>query len=124
MNETVIPIEAELTLLRSQLAALQRRRDRRYRCSLATAGKLHFSSTGAVLSGWVFNMSLSGIGLELSEPLPVGQEMVLQLKTTENATVVKKPAQVMHVTPVANGTWRIGCRFEDKLTADALESLL
>lgn len=124
MSESVIPIEAELTLLRNQLAAIQRRRDRRYRCGLAMSGKLHFAATGEVLSAWVFNLSRGGIGLELPQPLEAGQEMVLQLKTTDTETTVKLPAHVIHATPVANGAWRIGCRFSAKLTADELESLL
>jgi len=124
MQETVIPIEAELTLFRSQLAALQRRRERRYRCSLATSGKLQFVATGETVVAWVFNLSRSGIGLELPEPLVRGQELLLHLRTSDNETTVTLLAQVAHSTPVANGGWRIGCHFAEKISLDVLESLL
>jgi hypothetical protein len=124
MDPTAIPIEADLTLLRTQLAAFQRRRDRRYRCSLATSGKLHFAATGEVMVAWIYNLSAGGIGLELPEPLLVGQEMILQMKTTGGDQSHRLAARVMHSTPCANGCWRIGCRFEHKLDRDVLESLL
>lgn len=124
MNETVIPIEAELTLFRSQLAALQRRRDRRYRCGLATTSKLHCTDSGKILGAWVFNLSRSGVGLEMAQPLDPGQQVEIHLKTTNNDTPVKLAGHVIHATPVANGAWRVGCRFAEKLSADALESLL
>jgi hypothetical protein len=124
VQASVIPIEAELTLFRSQLAALQRRKDRRYRCSLANTGKLHFVSTGEVRTAWVFNLSRGGIGLEMAEALPTGQEVVIHVKTTDNKSTLALPAQVIHSTPVANGNWRIGCRFAERLSVDQLESLL
>jgi c-di-GMP-binding flagellar brake protein YcgR len=124
MDEMVIPIEAELTLFRSQLAALQRRKDRRYRCGLATSGKLFCSGTTEARIAWVFNLSRGGIGLEISEALPKGQELVVHLKTTDKDTTIKASAQVMHSTPTANGSWRIGCRFSERLSVDVLESLL
>src|SRR4051812_13579598 len=123
MTEPVIPVEADLTLFRSQLNALQRRRERRYRCSLATSGKLQFEATGETVGAWVSNMSRAGAGLEMQKPLDVGRNFELVLRTTDNS-IVRLPARVMHCTALANGGWRVGARFEEKISADVLESLL
>jgi c-di-GMP-binding flagellar brake protein YcgR len=122
MSEPVIPLEAELTLFRNP-TTLQRRRDRRYRCSLATSGKLQFEKTGETVSAWVSNLSRGGVGLDLQKQLPAGQEFVLLLRNVENG-IVRLFATVAHSTPIANGGWRIGARFSDKITAELLETLL
>jgi c-di-GMP-binding flagellar brake protein YcgR len=118
-----IPMEAELTLFRTQLRDLQRRRDRRYRCGLATSGKLQFAVTGETLSAWVTNLSQAGVGMEMSQALEVGQEFILVVRSADNTTL-RLPGHVIHATPVANGTWRVGGKFSDKLSPEVMETLL
>src|SRR5947209_11259654 len=108
-----IPVEADLTLFRHPMNTMQRRRDRRYRCSLATSAKLLLTS-GETLSAWVSNLSRGGVGLEMPRPLPVGLEFTLLLRTIDNNTV-RVPVRVAHATPVANGGWRVGGHIQEKI---------
>lgn len=119
--EKSIPVEADLTLFRP-INTMQRRRDRRYRCSLATSAKLLLPS-GETLSAWVSNLSRGGVGLDMSRSLPVGLEFTLLLRTVHNSTV-RVSVRVAHATPVANGGWRVGGELMQKFTADTLEALL
>ena len=119
-----IPVEAELTLFRSKLVGIRRRTMDRYRCALATSGKLHFPGTGDTVTAWVCNLSRGGIGLNLSDTIQAGQEMVIHMKSTDGSTSLKLPARIVHSTPEIDGTWRVGCEFHTPLTADELDALL
>ena len=123
-NNPTIPVEAELTLFRSKLVGIRRRSSDRYRCALATAGKLHFPGSGETVTAWVCNLSRGGIGLNLSQTLAADQELVIHLKMTEGNVTLKVPAKVVHATPEIDGTWRVGCEFHQPLTPDELDALL
>jgi hypothetical protein len=124
MAEPSIPVEAELTLFRSKLVGIKRRVSDRYRCALATSGKLYFPATGESTIAWVINLSVGGIGLNLSRTLEDGTELLIQLKVPEGNLVLKVPAHVVHTTPEVDGTYRIGCAFHEPISGDALDSLL
>jgi hypothetical protein len=124
MSDQIIPVEAEFTLLKSNFVKIKRRTTVRYRCNLATLGYVFFPDTGEALEAWVHNLSESGIGLNLSRTLAEGTPVVVRLTgSTENMTL-KVPARVVHATKELDGTWRIGCVFTGKLTAEVLDSLL
>ena len=72
MAESTVPIEAELTLFRSKLNKVRRRTAERYRCALASAGKLFFPGTGETMTAWLNNLSVTGIGLNLPRSLDAG----------------------------------------------------
>jgi len=123
MAESTIPIEAELTLFRPKFNKVRRRTAERYRCALATAGKLYFPGSGETMTAWLNNLSVTGIGLNLPRSLDAGQELVIQVRI-EGGAPVKLPARVVHATAEVDGTWRVGCTFDVPLAADVLESLL
>jgi hypothetical protein len=124
MSEPIIPIQAEFTLPRSNTDKIKRRAAVRYRCNLATLGYLFFPQTGESVEAWVHNLSETGIGLNLSRPLAPGTPVAMRLTSTPDNLSIKIPAQVVHATQEIDGSWRIGCEFGEKLTAEMLDSLL
>ena len=123
MAESTVPIEAELTLFRPKFNKVRRRTAERYRCALASAGKLYFPSTGETMTAWLNNLSITGIGLNLPRALDAGMELVIHVRI-EGGVPVKLPAKVVHSTWEIDGTWRVGCHFDTPLTDEVLESLL
>jgi hypothetical protein len=123
MAESTVPIEAELTLFRSKLNKVRRRTAERYRCALASAGKLFFPGTGETMTAWLNNLSVTGIGLNLPRSLDAGQELVIQVRV-EGGPPIKLSARVIHSSFEVDGTWRVGCTFDTQLDHDALEALL
>jgi hypothetical protein len=124
MNDRTIPLEAQIALVRQKLGKAERRRHKRYRCSLATTGKLYFPVTGDGLTVWVSNLSVGGAGLNSPQPLEEGADVIVTLKVTSQRAVHRVPARVVHVTEEADGSWRIGCEFAEPLAPDVMESLL
>jgi PilZ domain len=123
MAESTVPIEAELTLFRPKFNKVRRRTAERYRCALATAGTLFFPASGETLTAWLNNLSVAGIGMNLPRCLDAGQALIIQVRI-ENSPPVRLAARVVHSTPEVDGTWRVGCAFDEPLSDDLLESLL
>ena len=106
MADQAIPVEAEFTLLKKQLVKIKRRGSVRYRCNLATLGRLFFPGSGTSEEAWAQNLSETGIGLCLNHPLEPGTVLVI------------------HATLQGDGSWRVGCEFSRKLTGEEMDSLL
>jgi hypothetical protein len=123
MSESTVPVEAELTLFRPKFNNVRRRTAERYRCALASAGTLSFPSKGDSMIAWLNNLSVNGIGLNLPHALEAGLELVIQVRI-ETGPAVKLAGRVVHCTAEVDGTWRVGCTFNEPLDADVLESLL
>jgi hypothetical protein len=120
----LVPVEAEFTLLRSHLSAIKRRASVRYRCNLATFGRVFFPASGATLDTWIHNLSHTGIGINLGCALEVGTAVVIRLKGPSEQGTLELTARVVHATQEVDGTWRVGCRFENKLSHEELDALL
>lgn len=123
LNQT-IPPEAEFTLLKKDMRENKVRSGVRYRCALATLGQLVFPDSGESHSAWICNLSRRGIGLNLSQALEPDTTLVIKLKSPVNSKAVKVSAKVVHATPEADGTWRIGCELLEPLTPEMLDELL
>jgi hypothetical protein len=123
MSDTTYPIEAELTVLRTQLTARRRRAKGRYRCALASAGKLLFPGTSETMTAWLSNLSVTGVGLYLSRPLEADDDLVIQVRVP-GGEAIRLAARVVHCTREVDASWRIGCVFTAPLSDEALESLL
>jgi hypothetical protein len=123
MAESTVPIEAELTLFRPKFNKIRRRTAKRYRCALASAGTLVFPATGETMIAWLNNLSVTGIGLNLPRSLDAGQAIIIQVRV-EQGPPVKLPAVVVHSTAEIDGSWRVGCHFDEPISEDALETLL
>ena len=80
MPEPTVPVEAELTLFRPRFNKIRRRAADRYRCPLATAGKLFFPVSGETLTAWLNNVSTTGIGMNLPRALEAGLPLVIHVR--------------------------------------------
>lgn len=117
-----IPLEGELTLFRNQLTGFKRRRARRFRCGLATIGKIQFPGKDDSADAFVYNLSETGIGLNMTGPLEDGQEIVIRIRAANMTYQLN--ARVVHSTEELDRTWRVGCEFATNLPADDLERIL
>ena len=124
MNDRTIPLEAQLAIVRQKLGKGERRRHKRYRCSLATTGKVYLPVTGDGWTVWVSNLSVSGAGLNMPHPIEEGTDVVLTFTVTGLRAFHRVPARVMHASAESDGSWRIGCMFLNPLTTEVMESLL
>ncbi len=53
-----------------------------------------------------------------------GTALVVHLRDPAGGPGVALPARVVHATQEPDGTWRIGCAFDQRLKADAVAALL
>ena len=120
--DTLTP-QAEFTFSGEKIQAMQRRTAVRYRCALATAGRLALPG-GVTLETWILNLSETGIGLNLDRPLEPGTALVVHLRGPTPGAEVELPARVVHATSEPDNSWRIGCVFDRRLKAAALAALL
>jgi hypothetical protein len=116
-------VEAEFTLLKRHFTGIKRRAAQRYRCPLATLGRLSLPD-GTHEDAWAHNLSETGIGLNMGHALEPGTTLLIRLKGTTNGALLSLAARVVHATAEVDGSWRIGCAFVDKLGPDQLDSLL
>lgn len=122
MAEQSPVVEAEFTLLKRHMTTSGVRGSPRYRCALATLGRLYFPPQANPEDAWIHDLSKIGVGLNLAKPLDAGTPLVVRLKG--GTLVLEIEAKVVHSTPQVDGTWRVGCAFGRKLSAEELESLL
>jgi hypothetical protein len=124
MLDAKLAVEAEFTLLRKQIMGIKRRKAERFRCPIASLGKLNLPNNPENLDVWVKNLSRTGIGINLGRPLDVGTDVIVCLKGPDQKTYFRKESRVIHATAEVDGTWRVGCEFANELTEDELDSLL
>ncbi len=115
--------EAEFTFSSEKILAMQRRTAVRYRCALATPGWLSLAD-GSTLEAWIHNLSETGIGLNVARPLEPGTPLVVRMRGPAREGLVALPGRVVHSTAEADGSWRIGCAFDQRLRPEALAALL
>jgi hypothetical protein len=121
--EQISGIEAEFTLLKAKGPASGMRAAPRYRCPLATLGRIHFPACDTSEEAWIHDLSKVGAGLILERPLDAGEAVNLKLRG-ENGVLVDIAATVIHSTPQVDGTWRVGCSFGRKLSSEERDLLL
>src|SRR5262245_1152449 len=122
MSGQSTPAEGELTLLkRAKNQSL--RSAVRYKCHLATPGKLQVAGPQP-REGWRVNIALGGIGILRDQAIELGTAVTLRLKSESRGVVYELPAQVVHTTAQSSGGWVVGCALERKLTPEELEDVL
>ena len=86
----------------------------------------HFATLEKIALRWaiVVNVSERGIGLEVSVPLEVGQELFIELPSKEPANPKAVAAAVVHVQQKAADSWSLGCTFARPLTSEELQALM
>jgi hypothetical protein len=73
---------------------------------------------------WIQDLSLGGVGLNMSRPLPLGMFVIIQVKSTVTKKLYELAARVAHATLRPNGEWLVGCEFTTRLNEDDLDALL
>jgi hypothetical protein len=116
-------VEAEFTLLQRHFTGIKRRVAQRYRCPLATLGRLSFAD-GSQEEAWANNLSETGIGLNMNHALEAGTSLTIRLRGAVPGRTLALQAQVVHATQELDGSWRIGCAFAGKLSQEDLDTLL
>jgi hypothetical protein len=123
MAQPVTPLQGEITLLQRH-AWIKRRAEARYHCGPATAGRLVMQGESAARRTWILNLSTTGVGLLLDEPLEADTLLVIHLKSATTGATFQLPARVVHATVQPSGDWLVGCELAEKLSQDDLEVLL
>jgi len=117
------PVRGETTLLQRH-AWIKRREETRYHCGPATPGRVKKEPENQAQRAWILNLSATGIGLLLDDPVEAGAHLLIHLKSATTGAFFDLPAQVVHTTQQANGEWLIGCELAKKLGQDDLDALL
>ena len=96
----------------------------RFPCNL----QARFSCVGPAnppsISAQVLNISASGIGLLVKEPMVTGTLVNLQLQSGTGKESRFILGCVVHVTTQAEGEWALGCNFIRELSEEDLQALL
>jgi hypothetical protein len=72
----------------------------------------------------VQDVSVAGLGIICDRCLKPGAVLAVQLQRKHAGVSGILSAQVVHSTPLPDGTWRCGCRLSRSLTDDDLFTLL
>jgi hypothetical protein len=120
----VSQISASQDGLLKSISRGNRRATIRYRCAPATVGKVFSSNDHEFQRAWVLDLSLTGIGMQLTRPLEPGQLIIIAIRGNFDATMHDLSARVMHCSPVPQGDWFVGCELAATLTPEDLDQLL
>jgi hypothetical protein len=101
-------------------AGAEKRTEPRYACRRLVRVRRVMPPGGSPRLAILQNVSTKGIGLLLTEPVPL--ETVLEIEVQGQA-IVKRFARVAHSTKQADG-WLVGCSLNNSLSDGDLERLL
>jgi hypothetical protein len=131
LSARITGTEAFVTQTSAQQAELarpvangNRRATIRYRCAPATLGKVIDTHDMEFQRAWILDLSLQGVGMQLSRPLEVGRQVLIVLRSTDGKTTRQFSAHVMHCHAQPQGDWFVGCELTTPLTLDELERFL
>jgi hypothetical protein len=124
MLDNSIPVEAEFTLLRRELAKFKRRGSARYKCGLVKLTTVEIADTGERLEGLISNVSKTGLGVTLPRALDAGTRVAVQVRVTGVPRAFALAGTIVHGTPVSDGSWRVGCQLADALPPELVDALL
>jgi sulfate permease, SulP family len=123
MSEQCLSAEAESPfLVKSPL--IRRRIWPRYKFRLATLARVTLAETSETPGAWLVDLSMTGLGLLMSQPLAAGTSVIVKIKSVSQGVPYELSARVAHATAQTDGHWLIGCTLETPLSAEQLEDLL
>jgi c-di-GMP-binding flagellar brake protein YcgR len=109
---------------RERHAAADQRVWMRFPCNVRATYQ-HVSTLGApIAEARVLNISATGVGLLVDEPLEAGTLLSVDLKPDSGAEPRTMLACVVHVTAQANGQFALGCNFIRELSEEDLQVLV
>jgi hypothetical protein len=91
----------------------ERRAGWRFGCGAARLTRLYLPETQEFLYGWMHDISAGGIAFDVLKPLADGQQLNVQLRTSDTDRA-EFPARVVHVS-YPRGFCRVGCKFAQHL---------
>lgn len=109
---------------RVEASGADQRRWQRFDCNWTAFYQVVGEPHKAPCAAQVLNISASGIGLQVSEPLEAGSLVNLDLYDRDGNPVRSILACIVHTTTRANGERAIGCNFIRELAEDELQSLI
>lgn len=81
---------------------------------------LHHASR---LKGSLMDVSMSGAALRMAEPLDQGEIILLRLSNRRFDVSVDRKATVLRCLPDGEGSWKIVCQYDSKLTFEQVDVL-
>ena len=120
MSQTGVPQEGAV----KPTSRTNRRATIRYRCAPATVGKVFSSEDQELQRAWILDLSLKGLGMELSRPLKPGHLVVITIRGNDGTNLHELSALVKHCNAVPQGAWYVGCELMVALSAEELEKFL
>ena len=96
----------------------------RYRCAPATVGKVISANDQEFQRAWILDLSLTGLGMELSRPLEPGHLIIVTIRSSDGTKTHELSAIVMHCDLSLQGSWYVGCGLTVPLSRDDLDQLL
>jgi hypothetical protein len=123
MSAAPAPVEAEFTLLRNQFEGVRLRKATRYRCGLATLCYVIYPEDGRREEAWASNLSEAGIGFIHCRSLEPGTALRLRLRGAQGQSIIIE-SRVAHATLQNDGSWCIGCSFDQQISVEMLDELL
>jgi hypothetical protein len=107
----------------TELSLFDRRGADRYECGGQPFWRVVGAGTVDPSPGRVRDVSTTGIGLYVQQPLKPGTVFVLTLQTSHRLSR-PLPVRVMHSTRQPDGDWLVGCQFVRRLSEQDLQALL
>jgi hypothetical protein len=98
------------------------RSEPRHRLALPPEVRLLISETGSARWARALDLAGHGVGLACPHPLIEGTPVTVELPSAADAQVVT--AVVRYATPLPAGGWRLGCRLDKALAADAIAAVV
>ena len=124
MAQCNLPVEGEFVVSFDPSPQSERRTATRYRCRLAALVPLQLTEASTSVEAWGCDLSAKGISLNMPHALDAGTAVVLRLNDQQHTKSVTVMAHVVHSAQEHDGTWRIGCQFDQPLDPETLEILL
>ena len=120
MSHQYVPLQREL----ASGSRINQRATVRYQCAPATPGRLIVADDREFQRAWILDLSIKGIGMQLSRPLKAGALVLIQLKSIVEKKTFDLAARVAHATLMPGGDWVVGCEFIQPLGKEELDDLL
>lgn len=97
----------------------------RYHCAPATPARLLLHEDLEFQRGWVLNISLGGLALQVARPLQTGALAALAMTGASSKKTYELAVHVVYCAQQpSGGEWIAGLEFVQQLTADDLDDLL
>lgn len=120
MTQMHVPLEGQ----KKTVSRSNRRAIIRYRCAPATIGKVITPGDQIFQRAWIQDLSISGIGMDLTRPIAKGSFILIAIKSNDNRKTFELTAEVMHCSALPHDQWHLGCEFITHLTPEDLDQLL